>query len=114
MPHAATVEKRRSDGETVKGVRRDPERVEIHRLLRAAPMAGAHVIELGGGEGRLTRRLAAVARDVVSIDPNAASITRARRLFPGQRRNVRFVVGSADALRVGGERFDLAVLSWSL
>ena len=88
--------------------------MEIRRLLRAAPIAGAHVIELGGGEGRLTRRLAAAARDVVSVNPNAASVTRARRLFHSQLRNVRFVVGSADALRVGDERFDVAVLSWSL
>jgi ubiquinone/menaquinone biosynthesis C-methylase UbiE len=88
--------------------------VEIQRLLRAAPIAGAHVIELGGGEGRLTRRLAAVARDVVSVDPNAASIARARRRVPGRSGNVRFVVGSAEALRVGDARFDVAVLSWSL
>jgi ubiquinone/menaquinone biosynthesis C-methylase UbiE len=98
----------------VKGVRRDPERVEIQRLRRAAPIAGARVIELGGGEGRLTRRLAAVAGDVVSIDPNPASITHARRLFSKQLRNVRFVVGSAESLRLGDERFDVAVLSWSL
>lgn len=98
----------------MKGVRRDPERVEIHRLRGAAPLAGARVIEIGGGEGRLTRRLAALARDVVSIDPNPTSITRARRLFSKQLRNVRFVVGSAQALRFSDERFDVAVLSWSL
>ncbi len=98
----------------MKGVRRDPERAEIRRLLRAAPLAGAHVIEIGGGEGRLTRRLAGVARAIVSLDPNPAAITRARRLLPKRVRHVRFVVGSGDALRVGGERFDVAVLSWSL
>ena len=98
----------------MKGVRRDPERVEVQRLRQAAPIAGAHVIELGGGEGRLTRRLAALARAVVSIDPNPVSIARARRLFPKQLRNVRFVVGSAESLRFREERFDVAVLSWSL
>lgn len=98
----------------MKGVRRDPERAEVRRLLRAAPIAGAHVIEIGGGEGRLTRRLARVARAIVSVDPNAASIARARHLWPKRFRNVRFVVGSGDALGVGRARFDVAVLSWSL
>lgn len=83
-------------------------------MLRAAPIAGARVIEIGGGEGRLTRRLAGAARAIVSIDPSAQSITRARRLWPTRLRNVRFVVGSGEALRVGSERFDIAVLSWSL
>ncbi len=96
------------------GVTRDPERTEIRHLLRVAPIAGAHVIEIGGGEGRLTRRLASVARAIVSIDPDPAAITRARRLLPKRLRHVRFAVGSGDALRVGGERFDVAVLSWSL
>lgn len=98
----------------MRGLSRDPERVEVRRLLRAAPIRGAHVIEIGGGEGRLTRRLSGAARAVVSIDPNAASITRARRLLPRRVRNVRFVVGSGDALHVGRERYDVAVLSWSL
>ena len=98
----------------MKGVRRDPERAEVQRLLRSAPIAGARVIEIGGGEGRLTRRLAGAARAIVSIDPSAASITRARRLWPTRLRNVRFVVGSGEALRVRKERFDVAVLSWSL
>ncbi len=83
-------------------------------MLRAAPIAGARVIEIGGGEGRLTRRLAGVARAIVSIDPSAASIARAGRLWAKQLRNVRFVVGSGEALRVGSQRFDVAVLSWSL
>jgi ubiquinone/menaquinone biosynthesis C-methylase UbiE len=83
-------------------------------VLRAAPIAGARVIEIGGGEGRLTRRLAGAAREIVSIDPSAASIVRARRQWRTRLRNVRFVVGSGESLRVGRDRFDVAVLSWSL
>ena len=98
----------------MKGVRRDPERTEVRHLLRVAPLAGAHVIEIGGGEGRLTRRLASVARAIVSVDPNAGAVARARHLWPKRLRHVRFVVGSGDALRLGGARFDVAVLSWSL
>ncbi len=99
----------------MRGISRDPERAEIRWLLRVAPIAGAHVIEIGGGEGRLTRRLAGVARTTVSIDPSPVSITRARRLLPRHlRRRVRFAVGSGDTLGFGNERFDIAVLSWSL
>ena len=97
------------------GVRRDPERMETRRLLRRVSFPGARVLEIGGGDGRLTRRIAGAAREVVSVDPNAEAIARAERLLPVRlRRKVRFEVASGDRLPFANERFDIAVLSWSL
>lgn len=84
----------------------------LDRLVR-----GARVLEVGTGEGRLALGYAARARSVLAIDPDPASIGRAReraaRLGLDPRR-VRFRAISAQELDVGRERFDLALLAWSL
>jgi ubiquinone/menaquinone biosynthesis C-methylase UbiE len=97
------------------GVRRDPERMETRRLLGRVSFPGARVLEIGGGDGRLTRRIAGAAREVVSVDPNAEAIARAQRLLPVHlKRKIRFEVASGDRLHFADKSFDIAVLSWSL
>ncbi len=82
----------------------------VDRLTR-----GARVLEVGTGEGRLALGYAAAARSVLGIDPDAGSIDRARahakRLGLD---HVRFRAIAAQELVPGRERFDLAVLAWSL
>ena len=88
---------------------------EIRALGGNALFRGKDVLEIGTGEGRLALGYAAVARTVLAVDPDPAAIAiavagaRSRDLV-----NVRFVVGAAQALDVGRERFDLAVLAWVL
>jgi ubiquinone/menaquinone biosynthesis C-methylase UbiE len=97
------------------GCRRDPERTEVRVLRRLVPLHGAHILEVGCGDGRLTRRIARPARAVVATDPNAALIARAKRLAPRfLRRRVRYRVGTAEHMRFPKERFDVAIFSWSL
>lgn len=73
------------------------------------------MLEIGCGDGRLTRRIAGIARAVVAVDPNAASIARAKRLTPARHREkVRLVVADAETLRLPGRRFDVVLLSASL
>lgn len=99
----------------MKGYRRDPERTEVLALRRHVSLAGARILEIGCGDGRLTRRIAGVARAVLAIDPNATSIARAKQLTPAfLREKVRFRVGTAEQLELPGERFEVALLSWSL
>ena len=102
-------------GVSLRGVRRDPERMEVRVLLQRVPVAGSRLLEIGCGDGRLTRRLAGAAEKVVGLDPDQASIVRANRLTPAHlRRKVRFEVGSAETLRFRDRSFDVAVFSWSL
>lgn len=88
---------------------------EIRALGGSRLFRGKDVLEIGTGEGRLALGYAAVARTVLAVDPDSGAIAladagaRARGLD-----NVRFVVGAAQALDVGRERFDLAVLAWVL
>src|SRR3989442_56251 len=64
---------------SMRGVRRDPERLEVQMLLRHAPLLGARVLDVGCGDGRLTRRIAGVAQTVVLVDPDAGQFARADR-----------------------------------
>ncbi len=99
----------------MKGVRRDPERSEIRALLRRLPLAGARILEVGCGDGRLTRRLAGVARAVEALDPDPEGIAQARRLLPARlAAKVQFHVASGERLPFGGGSFPVAITSWSL
>jgi len=83
-------------------------------LALLAPMSGERILDLGCGDGVLTRRLAEVGADVVGIDGSAEMIAAARalgldaRVMDGQAID-------ADALVAGG-RFDAvfsnAALHW--
>ena len=74
-----------------------------HRHLpRWAPPPWGRVIDVGCGEGLLTRRIAPFAREVVGIDADADGIARARDLAP----HVTYIHGDALAADVGGP-FDL-------
>lgn len=99
----------------MKGVRRDPERTEVRTLLRRLPLRGARILEIGCGDGRLTRRIAGVARAVEALDPDAEGIAQARRLLREHlKARVRFRVGSGERLPFGGGSFPIAICSWSL
>ena len=99
----------------MKGFRRDPERTELRVLRRRIPLKGTRILEIGCGDGRLTRRIAPLARAVVATDPNAAFIARAKELTPASlRARVRYRVTAAEDLRLPDQRFDVAILSWSL
>lgn len=102
-------------GSSMSGVRFDPERLEVRTLLRHAPVAGADALEIGCGDGRLTRRIAGAVGRVVGIDPDAEQITRARQLTSrNERRRVHFRTGSGEHLPFPANRFNLVLFSWSL
>ena len=89
--------------------------IELRRLRADAHLRDKDVLDIGTGNGRLVWLIAPLARSVVGLDPDPAGIREARR--EAQRRglgNVRFAVSAGQDLRVGTERFDTAVFSWSL
>lgn len=99
----------------MRGVRRDPERLEVHMLLRHAPMRRARVLDVGCGDGRLTRRIAGIVQSAVGVDPDAGQIQRAKRLLPARLRGkIRFQVGHAQTLRFPSQSFQAVIFSWSL
>lgn len=96
-------------------IRIDPEEVELRALRPAASWRGARVLEIGCGDGRLTRRLARLGAQVIAIDPDRDAIRSARRTLPkSYARRVRYAVGTAGRLEFPARSFDIVVFAWSL
>ncbi|WP_424185393.1 class I SAM-dependent methyltransferase [Actinokineospora sp. G85] len=58
------------------------------------PAAGARVLDLGAGTGKLAATLGAVGADVTAVEPDPAMLAELRRALPG----VRALPGSAEAI----------------
>ena len=96
-------------------IRIDPEEVELRALRPAASWRHARVLEIGCGDGRLTRRLARLGAQVIAIDPDRAAIRSARKTLPrSYARQVRYAVGTAGRLEFPARSFDIVVFAWSL
>lgn len=98
-------------------LRFDPEGHETEALFALLPdWDGARVLEIGCGDGRLTLRYARRAARVVAIDPDEDDILTARaQLPPDLAERVDYRAEAIEAFRARPhERFDLALLSWSL
>jgi len=94
---------------------RDALGVEPAVIAAVADLAGKRVLEVGCGDGRLTRFVAERASEVYAFDPDAERVARAEAsLAPELRERVRFAVHDAAALDVERRRFDLALCGWSL
>lgn len=99
-------------------VRRDPERNEINALLEfTGDLAGKRVLEIGAGTGRLTRRYARSAAEVVGIDPNPERIAQAHSEMPkALRTRVMMLEATLEDYQRDGQAslFDVALMSWAL
>ena len=91
----------------------DPEESEIRAFLELVPnLHRARVIEVGCGDGRLTRRYAARAASVLAFDPDEAAIAAMRSDRPPGNVEVRTdTVGGID---IPERSADVVLLSWAL
>jgi len=89
----------------------DPDGHELVALQRMQPsFAGLRVLEIGAGDGRLTRRYAEGAASIVAIDPEEDDIAALREDLP-----------QVDARAIGVEslvlpdaQIDVVLFAWSL
>nr|ART35725.1 B53 [uncultured bacterium] len=96
-------------------LRIDPEQNEIKALKDVAEWRGLRVLEIGCGDGRLTRRIVRLGANVQAIDPDTDRIKAARQLLPKSfASRVRFEVGSSQRLTHPRGTFDLVLFAWSL
>ncbi len=96
-------------------VRIDPEDTETEALHEYVDFSGKRVLEIGCGDGRLTWRYADRAAHIVAIDPKAEDIEIAIEECPTELRDkIEFRVARLEELDLPAEKFDLALLSWSL
>jgi 2-polyprenyl-3-methyl-5-hydroxy-6-metoxy-1,4-benzoquinol methylase len=98
-------------------IRVDPENNEPRTLFELADFSGERVLEIGCGDGRLTRRYADKATHVSAIDAFAGSIARAKENLPDELRGrVEFQHSAFEEFAAQSESsaFDRVILSWSL
>ena len=97
----------------MRGVRADPERRETRVLRRSVPFAGARVLDIGCGDGRLSNRIRGWIDSIVGVDMAGEDVSRAhaRKRLDGI---ARFAVADASRLPFQDRSFDLALFSWSL
>ena len=92
----------------------DPERNEIKYLHQFADFANKRVIEIGCGEGRLTRQYTNEPRLTIGIDSDADALRVATIERPSDLNNkVLFSHAQSEHLPFRKETFDMAVLAWS-
>lgn len=92
-------------------VAEDPEGYEIDALRRTlASFSGLRVLEIGAGDGRLTRRYAEGAASIVAVDPDADDIAVLRGELPDVDARA---VGIQD-LSLPDRSIDVALFAWSL
>ena len=93
----------------------DPEGAHLAALRRLGDFAGRSVLEMGCGDGRLTRGFAGDAAHVFAFDADADAIARASDALPDElAERVTYQVASAKEIELEPHSFDLAVFSWSL
>jgi ubiquinone/menaquinone biosynthesis C-methylase UbiE len=80
------------------------------RFLELVPAPGRFTLDIGCGEGRLSRDLASLGHEVVGIDSSAKVIAAARELSP----ELEFVEGDASDMPIEDGSVDLAVAFMSL
>lgn len=96
-------------------LRIDPEQNEVHALKGVTDWHGKRVLEIGCGDGRLTRRLAQLGAIVNAIEPDAKLIRKARKALPERfKKLVRYQVGHVERLGHADRSFDVVVFAWSL
>ena len=90
----------------------DPEQAELSAIRTLLPsFAGARVLEIGCGDGRLTRRYAAAAAAVTALDPDADAIDQYRRDLTAA--NVSLYAIDFDQFIGPPGGYDVVILSWS-
>ena len=93
----------------------DPEGVETSVIHELVDFAHADVLEVGCGDGRLTRRYSDKAASVLGIDPEEEMIRRAREAIPETiGAKVEFLASDINDVELAPDAYDVAILAHSL
>ena len=91
-------------------IRSDSARLEKQYLLDMLAVAGARILEIGCGDGRLTRQYAELAGTVVGIDPARDSL---RDAIGRKSLSATYLQASSLDLPFTRRCFDHAIFAWS-
>jgi len=96
-------------------LQKDPERTETKYLHKFADFSGKRVLEIGCGDGRLTWQYAKSASHAAAIDLDQDSL-RYALVERASDLDDRVLFSRADSTHIpfSKEKFDIAILAWSL
>jgi ubiquinone/menaquinone biosynthesis C-methylase UbiE len=96
-------------------VQKDPERNESKFLHQFGDFGNKRVLEIGCGEGRLTWQYAKETQVTFGIDLDANALRVATFDRPSDlETKVHFARAKSEYLPFSKEKFDMALLAWSL
>jgi ubiquinone/menaquinone biosynthesis C-methylase UbiE len=96
-------------------LQRDADRNEIKFLHKFVDLKDKRVLEVGCGEGRLTWQYAEETRLTLAVDLDRDSLRVARVDRPSDLENkIHFACADSIHLPFAKEKFDIAILAWSL
>ncbi len=91
---------------------RDPEGNELSHLMKAYPISGKAVLEIGCGDGKLTRQYSSLPGYLIGIDPCMADLQAAQiKRSPGR---LHFIQAMGERLPFTDREFDLVIFASSL
>ena len=83
---------------------------DLPKIEEFVDLSGREMLEIGCGSGRLSSQLADKVKSLTAIDPDQATINRARKEISG----VNFRVGSGEKLKFNDKSYDIVLFSYSL
>ena len=93
----------------------DPEKIENDLLHTLLQFRAAQVLEVGCGDGRMTRHYVAGTSLVYGMDTDFDELLASREDYlKAMQAKVRLTQGRAEALPYASGSFDLVLLGWSL
>ena len=93
----------------------DPEGVETQALHDLVDFGGKDVVEIGCGDGRMTRRYADSASSVLAFDPDESAIAAAREQTPpALRGKLSFRVADVATVSLSEHAYDVGIFSMSI
>jgi len=96
-------------------LQKDSDRNEIKYLRKFVDLKDKRVLEIGCGEGRLTWQYADATRSTVAVDVDRDSLRVARVDAPFDlKERIHFGCCVSERLPFAKEKFDIAILAWSL
>jgi len=96
-------------------LQKDSDRNEIKYLHKFIDLKDKRVLEIGCGEGRLTWQYAKEPQSIVAVDLDLDSLRVAKVDRPSDLENkIQLTNASSEFLPFAKEKFDIAILAWSL